>query len=57
MRVNAADSNASHSPPVSLAPLIALLSRLSNGEKDSTRRLAVVPSTDTKQIKSWPFHY
>lgn len=57
MRVNAADSDARHPPPVSLAPLIALLSRLSNGERDSARRLAVVPSTDTKRIKSWPFHY
>lgn len=57
MRVNVADSDASRSPPVSLAPLIAPLSCLSNGEKDSARRLAIVPSTDTKQIKNWPFHY
>lgn len=54
-----ADSAASRSPPpvVSLAPLIALLSLLSNRERDSVYRLVLLPSTDTKQIKSWPFHY
>lgn len=44
MRVNVADSNASQSPPVSLAPLIAPLSRLSNGEKDSLSCQAQIQS-------------
>lgn len=57
--VYVADSAAGHSPPpvVSLAPLIALLSLLSNRERDSVCRLVLLPSTDTKRTKSWPFHY
>ena len=42
---------------ISSAPLIALLSLLSNRERDSVCWLALLPGADTKQIKSWPFHY
>lgn len=49
-------ADASHSPN-SLAPVSAMLLLLSTTERGSMHRPAVLPSPDTKQIKSWPFHY